>query len=134
MSETRGTGMGITPQARRERREQILAWLTTGVAGLYCVWAGTVLWRSSGAFGAMFEGLGAELPTPTRIVVEHGYWIYPLVFGGVAVGLVVKERLVTDKRLSTIITCLTAILVQWLAQWFIHLHYLPLFDIIKKLS
>jgi hypothetical protein len=119
---------------RRERREVLVAWVANGLACLYCGWMGVYLWRSTGVFGKMFEGLGAELPGSTSFVVVQRAWLYPTVFGALVVALLVKEALVSDKRLSTMLSLVVTILAQFLAQWMMTLYYLPLFDLIGKLS
>jgi len=130
MSEDRGTH----PLARREQRERLVAWMTTGIAGLYCGWMGVYHWRSTGSFGAMFHGLGGELPAATRVLIDYRSWIYPGVFGGLVAILVAKEFVVRDKRLSTMLTFLVTIAAQFLAQWMVTVYYLPLFELINRLG
>jgi hypothetical protein len=120
--------------SQREQRERLVAWVTTAVACLYCGWMGIYQWRATGAFGAMFEGLGSDLPTATRILITYRTWIYPGVFGGLVALLVAKEFIVRDKRLSTMLTFLVTIGAQFVAQWMVTVYYLPLFDLIQKLS
>jgi type II secretory pathway component PulF len=95
---------------------------------------GLHLWRSTGAFEAMFAGLGSELPLATRILVDYRSWIYPGCFGGVVALLIAKELMVRDKRLSTMLTFLVTIAAQFLGHWMTTVYYLPLFDLIDKLS
>ena len=120
--------------SRSEPREQQIAWATTILGCLYCAWMGFHLWRTTGAFEAMFEGLGAELPLSTRILVNYRSWIYPGCFGGVVALLIAKELLMRDKRLSTMLTFFTTMAAQFLAHWMTTVYYLPLFDLIGKLS
>ncbi len=122
------------PSTRREQRERLVAWVTTGIAILYCGWMGVYQWRATGTFGAMFEGLGSDLPASTRVLINYRTWIYPGVFGGLIALLVAKELVVIDKRLSTMLTFLVTIAAQFLAQWMVTVYYLPLFDLINKLS
>jgi type II secretory pathway component PulF len=123
-----------TSSVQRERRERRVAWIATTVASLYCCWMGLQLWRATATFEAMFEGLGAELPLATRIVVEHGPWLYPAYIIGFVAILVWKELILADKRLSTMVTCLVLIVAQFVGHWFTVAYYLPLFDLIKKLG
>jgi hypothetical protein len=117
-----------------ERREQRVAWATTILGCLYCGWMGLHLWRSTGAFGAMFAGLGSELPVTTRVLVDYRNWIYPGCFGAVVALLIAKELIVRDKRLSTMLTFLLTIATQFMGHWMTTVYYLPLFDLINKLS
>jgi hypothetical protein len=124
----------VATPSQRERRERRVAWAANVVGCLYCAWMGVQLWRSTGAFGALFAGLGAELPTATRMLVEYRSWIYPACFGAVVAILVGKELVVRDKRLSTMLTFLVTIAAQFLGHWMTTVYYLPLFDLISKLS
>ena len=127
-------GTDVATPTQREQRERWVAWATTVLGCLYCGWMGFQLWRSTGNFGAMFAGLGSDLPTATRFLVDHRSWIYPGCFVAFVAILVVKELIVRDKRLSTMLTFLLTIAAQFLAQWMTTVYYLPLFDLINKLS
>ena len=111
-----------------------VAWLATLLGCLYCALLGLVHLRSAVEFGTMFAGLGAELPASTRFLVKHGSWLHPVVFGSVVGVLLLKEVIVTDKRLTAILTCLLVLVAQFLAHWMATLYYLPLFDLARKLS
>ena len=124
----------VATPTQREQRERWVAWATTVVGCLYCGWMGFHLWRSTGTFGAMFAGLGSDLPTATRLLVDYRNWIYPGCFGALVAILIAKELIVRDKRLSTMLTFLVTIAAQCLAQWMTTVYYLPLFDLINKLS
>jgi hypothetical protein len=120
--------------AQREQRERWVAWATTAIGCLYCGWMGIHLWRSTASFGAMFAGLGSELPVATRILVDYRSVIYPVCFGMLVATLVVKELMVRDKRLSTMLTFLVTVAAQLLSYWMTTVYYLPLLDLISKLS
>jgi hypothetical protein len=115
------------------RRESAFAWAATVTACLYCVWLAVSLWRHTGAFGAIFRGLGVELPNSTRFVVEH-VWIYPVLFGIVALCVLVKEWIVRDKRMSVMLSFLIMMLGQWAAAIATALYEQPLFEIIRKVQ
>jgi type II secretory pathway component PulF len=122
------------PAGKPQPREARLAWITDAAACAYFAWLFGFHWRNVGAFGQMYEGLGAELPLLTRFVVGQGTWLFPLlfaVFAGAAVG---KERLIADKRFSVMVTFLLTIVAQFVAQALVTAYYLPLFDLIGKLS
>jgi type II secretory pathway component PulF len=95
---------------------------------------GVHLWHATGTFAAMFAGLGTELPTATRILIDYRSWIYPTCFGGIVAILIAKELVMRDKRLSTMLTFLLAVGAQFLGHWMTTVYYLPLFDLINKLS
>jgi hypothetical protein len=115
-------------------RERAIAWSTSALASLYCAWLGVFLWRSAGSFGQMLEGLGAQIPPSTEFVVRQRSWLYASIFGGLVVIIGVKEFVTRDKRTSAMLTILITIFAQFLSHWFITQYYLPLFDLIAKLS
>lgn len=115
--------------------EARLAWITDAVACAYFAWLFGFHWRNAGTFGQMYEGLGvAQLPLSTRIVVEQGGWLFPVLFVVFAGGTLVKERFIADKRLSTMVTFLLTIVGQFVAQAAVAAYYLPMFDLMGKLS
>jgi hypothetical protein len=117
-----------------QRRERVLAWAGTIVAVLYFAWRGATLFDVSKTFRTMFEGLGAELPTATRLAVEHRVWVHSVVFGLPALILLGKEFAVRDKRTSLMITMLVVIIFLLLSDVLVTVYYLPLFDMLDKLS
>src|SRR5206468_14871 len=44
-----------------------------------------ILWKVIPTFAAMFEGLGAQLPLPTRIVIMLSNWVVRLMLPGIVV-------------------------------------------------
>jgi hypothetical protein len=119
---------------KQQAREARLAWITDAIACAYFAWLFGLHWRNVGVFAQMYEGLGAEIPLPTRFVINQGVWFFPLlfaVFAGAALG---KERLIADKRLSVMVTFLLTIVGQFVAHGLVTVYYLPLFDLIRKLS
>jgi type II secretory pathway component PulF len=122
-----------SPQLPPPRREHVLAWAMDVVACLYGAWMFIVLWRNGGAFGHVYEGLGAELPLATRVVVDHGTWLYPLTFGLFAVVVLGKDLFVQDKRFSVMLTFFLTLLLQVVAHLAVVAQYLPLFHLMRKL-
>ncbi len=63
-----------------------------GIAGLVIA---IILWKVIPTFAAMFEGLGAELPLPTRIVIAASNWfvrLLPFMVVGAVVGGILFKR------------------------------------------
>jgi hypothetical protein len=112
----------------------IVAWFSTAASSLYFAWMLLVLNRHTRAFKSMFEGLGADIPAPTRFVIENQGWFFPLLFGGAGLGLITKELLVKDKRLSLAITLAVATLVLFVADWIRTAYFFPLFEMVEKLQ
>jgi len=115
-------------------KERVVAWFGTLIAVLYFAWLGMVLTRGAGAFRSMFEGLGAELPAVTRLMIAHRLWLFPVFFGLVAVAQIVKEVLIADKRLSMMLTMLSVICVRWVVDGVVVTFYLPMMRVINALS
>jgi type IV pilus assembly protein PilC len=62
------------------------------IAGLV---VGVILWKVIPTFAALFAGLGAQLPLPTRIVIAMSNWfvrLLPLLVVGIIVGIVLFRR------------------------------------------
>jgi hypothetical protein len=72
-------------------RERALAWAMDVIACLYVSGQLAFLWLGSGVFAKMFDGLGVDLPNATRLVVNHGFWLYPVLMVVFSAGLVGKE-------------------------------------------
>jgi hypothetical protein len=125
-----GGSLGV----RGSRAETVLAWVVNSLGCVYCAWVGLTLSWHSGSFHMMFEGLGVELPTATRLLVAHGTILLPAMFGALILLLVVKEALLKDKRVSAILTCLITLVAQIAAHTIITVYYLPLFELTRKLS
>jgi hypothetical protein len=109
------------------------AWAATAITCLYCAWLAVTLWRHANAFGAIFRGLGYELPKGIRFVVEH-VWIYPVLFGVLALFAVVKEWIVRDKRISVMLSFLVMMLGHWAADSFTALYQQPLLEMLRRIQ
>ncbi len=115
------------------RRESTLGWGATVIACIYCGWLAITLWRHAAAFGAIFRSLNFDLSSGLRFVVEHG-WIYPVLFGALALFAVVKEWIMRDKRLSVMISFLVMILAQWVAAVVSELYQQPLLEMMRRVQ
>jgi hypothetical protein len=58
----------------------------------------------------LFGSLGVELPAMTRFITSTYFLLYPLLFLGAGTLVIVKEFLISDKRLSLIISLVVALL------------------------
>jgi hypothetical protein len=117
-----------------ERREEILAWAGSILAVLHFAWRAATFFRLTTTFSAMFEGLGAELPLMTRLAVEHRIPVLSLAFGLPSLIVLGKEFVIQDKRTSLMLTMLIVIIVLFISDLLVTAYYLPLFDLIGKLS
>jgi cytochrome bd-type quinol oxidase subunit 2 len=121
------------PDDKSAHRESTFAWAATAITCLYCAWLAVALWRHAGAFGEIFRAMGYQLPKGIRFAVER-VWIYPLLFGILALLVVAKERMVRDKRLSVILSFLAMMLGHWAADAVTSLYLRPLLEIMRKLQ
>jgi type IV pilus assembly protein PilC len=80
------------------------------VVVIAAVVVGAILWKVIPTFAQLFSGLGAQLPLPTRIVIEMSNmlvaygWILIIVLGGVGYGLKTYYATVGGRRLIDRIT------------------------------
>ena len=121
------------PNDKSARRESVFAWTATAIACLYCVWLAVTLWGHASAFGAIFGAIGYQLPNSTRFVVEH-VWIYPVLFGTLALVAVVKEWMVPDKRISVMLSFLVMMLGHWAADAVTSLYLRPLLEVMRNIQ
>lgn len=121
------------PHEKPADRELIFAWTATAITCLYCAWLAITLSRHASAFGAIFRGMGVELSNGTRFVVER-VWIYPVLFGILALFALVKEWIVGDKRVSVMLSFLVMMLGTWAAQAVTALCQRPLLEIMRKIQ
>jgi len=113
---------------------KLFSWLTTGVVVLFCVLNGLYMVRAVPIFVTMYQGLGVELPLPTRVLLATYYWLLPLFFIALAVFVIWKEISLRELRYKFVVT-ITVFLASLSAPGLVILVlYQPLFVLIKKLS
>ena len=119
---------------RRNLAGEIFAWALSVLVSLICLFVGLVLSRTTPIFRDLFQGLGVELPLTTRFLIANYFWLYPSLFGGLAILAIAKEFRVrgTRRRLSSSGIILLAAISSVGLERFIM--YLPLLDLIQKLG
>jgi hypothetical protein len=122
------------PRPPTPRRELVVLWASDVVACLYLLWLFGMHWGNSVTFAHLYDGLGAEPPWATRLVIQQGAWLFPALFCVFVLAVVGKEPFVRDKRLSVMITFFVTLVAQFVAQAAVVAYYLPLFDLIRKLG
>jgi type II secretory pathway component PulF len=125
---------GVPVDDARRGREEALAWAATALALLFFAWRSIMLFRATGAFRSMFEGLGAQLPAVTRLAVDYREVVIAIVCGVPALVVIGKELVVRDKRTSVMITMLVVIAFLIAVDMLVTAYYLPLFDLMGKLG
>ncbi len=115
-------------------RESFISWTTDIFAAAYLLWMGYSLRAGTANLGHLYEGLGADLPVFTRFLVQQGGWFYPLVFGFFTLIVFAKEFVIRDKRISTMVTFLLAILGQFVWHWMTTLFFYPMVELIQQIG
>ena len=112
----------------------LLSWVATVVVVLFCALSGLYIVRVVPIFATMFQGLGVELPLPTRVLLASYYWLLPLFFVALSVFVVWKEISLRELRYKFVVT-VTVFLASLSAPGLVILAlYAPLFVLIRKLS
>jgi type II secretory pathway component PulF len=101
---------------------------------LICLSVGFVLSQITPIYRDLFKRLGVELPLTTRFLIANYFWLYPLLFGGLALLAIAKEFWVrgTRRRLSSSGIILLATISSVGVDRFIM--YLPLLTLVQKLN
>jgi hypothetical protein len=112
--------------------EAVLAWMATLLSCAYLYWAYTTLASGTTALESALGPREAQLPGPTRFVLDHHVWLYPVVLGSTALLLVAKEIVLRSKRLTLALTLSIALVSLFVADSFKTLLLAPLVEILAK--
>jgi len=85
------TEVGWHKTSQIETPGNISTWTITLLACAYFAFSGISLYYSTGVFSNMFNSIGVELPPLTRLVIATYHFSFPIVFGGAAVLVVIKQ-------------------------------------------
>jgi hypothetical protein len=110
-----------------------LSWLATGVVAFLCSVLGLASPHFVEPFAAMFQGLGVELPSPTRLLLATYMWLLPLLFTALAVFVIVKEFLALESRRRFLLTKSIFLAAVIAVSSIIFILYLPLLTLVAKL-
>lgn len=120
------------PNAGSTLVEIVLAWLATLLSCAYLYWAYTTLASGTAALEGALGPRAAELPGPTRFVLDHHVWLYPVVLGSTALLLLAKEIVLRNKRLTLALTLAIALVALFVTDSFKTLLLSPLVEILAK--
>ncbi len=113
---------------------KLFSWLATVIVALFCILDGLYIVRAIPIFANMLQGLGVELPLPTRVLLATYYWFFPLFFIALAVFVIWKETLLRELSYRFVVT-ITVFLASLGAPGLVALVlFQPLFVLIKKLG
>jgi type II secretory pathway component PulF len=68
-----------------------LSWFATGIVAFSCTLLAPIFIRVIPIYANMFQGLGVELPWPTRFLLATYYWLLPIFFITLTVFVIWKE-------------------------------------------
>jgi hypothetical protein len=122
------------PPGAQNKALQIVAWAISLLSCLYFVWTYIQVSRYTKVFSDMFASMGVELPTQTRFLLSSNHWLYPMLFVGAGVLVVVKEAFMRDKKVTLATTFGVVLCVLWAVGWINSALYAPLFSLIEKLK
>jgi Na+/H+-translocating membrane pyrophosphatase len=129
------TEIDLVKPSETPRTTSVLTWLASLLACAYFAWMGISLYRSTAVFIDMFSSMGVDLPLSTRIVVTSYHFLYPVLFGGMAVLVITKQFFVREKRwVSVSITLMAMVLVSLISEVITSTLYRPINDLIEKLG
>jgi type II secretory pathway component PulF len=118
----------------RARLSIVGSWLMTGLVAFLCSVLGLASPHFVQPFAAMFQGIGVELPSLTRLLLTTYMWLLPVLFTALAVFAILKEFLAREPRqrflLSTSVLFAAVITVRSV----IFILYLPLLTLEEKLA
>lgn len=126
---------GSVDETRPPASETRLAWSATILLALYSCWIGYVGVNHLPTLVGLHSGLGIEDPLPVVLTFfSRNPWFFLLIWIGIAAALIVKERIVLDKRRSIMITCLTAVFLLIVVDVSRILIIEPIFELFGQLS
>ena len=111
-----------------------LTWTLSILACAYFLWTGFALFFSTRIFAAMFASMGATLPQPTGAVIGAYQFLYPLLFGGAAILVIVKQFYIREKWANISATLAVTVVVNIISNGIVSALYRPVFDITEKLN
>jgi type II secretory pathway component PulF len=116
------------------RKEKGFSWGASVFVSVCCIFTCVTSVQFTGTFTELFKGLGVELPLATRFLIATYSWLYPLFYIGTAVLVIAKEFVLRNMRhrlVTTAVVFLAAISSVEPVQYIL---YLPMLDLVKKLS
>ena len=113
---------------------RLLSVLTTGIVAFLDLVLAGALPRSIRPFADIFQGLGVELPWPTRWFLATNVLLLPLVFIALATFVIWKEFSQRELRRKFILTLRAFFATLAILGLVIIVLYLPLFTLVRKLA
>jgi hypothetical protein len=81
----------LLPLSISARKGSRLPWYVAVIGCIYYAWLGLSLQKMIPIFSKMLNGIGVELPLPTRLVFSTYSWLFPILFLGAVTLTIVKQ-------------------------------------------
>jgi hypothetical protein len=128
------TAIGTSEKRETARPGTPLTWVLSLVACAYCLWIGATLFYSTPIFIKMYVSMGVGLPPSTRIIMSLYWVLYPLLFGGTAALVIVKQYFVHDKWANVSAILCTVLVANIVSNAIGMALYRPMWDLMEKLN
>jgi len=104
------------------------------ISCLYYFLAYGTLARAVPIFGKLFPGLGVPLPLLTRLLMASYSWLFPVLCIGAVILTIARQFVQLGKLQLRIVNLMHVVIGIIFPSLVIIVLYLPLFDLIRKLS
>lgn len=111
-----------------------LSWVVSLIACGYCLWMGAALFFSTRTLINMYSSMGVDLSLSTKIVIAFYRVLNPIVFGGAAALVIVKQYFVREKWVNISATLGTVLVANIVSNGIATALYRPLLDLMKTLN
>jgi hypothetical protein len=111
-----------------------LTWTLSILACAYFLWTGSALFFSTRVFANMFASMGVELPPLTSAVVGTYRFLYPVLFGGASILVIVKQFYMREKWANISVTLAATVVLNIISNGIVNALYRPLLDLMEKLN
>ncbi len=112
----------------------VFSWCLNGFVAFLCLILAFVSTRFVQPFATLFDGLGVEVPWPTRFLIATHSWLLPTYFVVLAALTFAKELWSNDFRLKRLISVRIFLAAIVMAAVVVFVLYLPLLSLASKLS
>jgi type II secretory pathway component PulF len=129
-----GPEINLPESKKANASKSVFTWLATILACAYFIWTGIFLYHSTPAFTALFSSIGVDIPLSTRIVIRTYRFLYPALFGGMTVLMILKQFFVREKWASLSITFMATVLAGLASDEIVRALYHPINDLVEKVG
>jgi hypothetical protein len=110
-----------------------LPWYVAIIGCVYYAWFCISLRRAVPIFAQLFVGIGVDLPLPTRLLFSTYAWLFPVLFLGAVIVMLVKQIAVLNDSQRRIANWFLLFIGAVFPALVVLALYLPLFVLIHRL-